>query len=121
MVAVAPIRALHPAVAGKEVAAHAQCVAVRLVLADELARLHGGHRHDQGPRRGVGAEVRVLLDAVVEAASHRRPVADARKLSVNRKNANFSFLSVLCRWHCHSAAVQSLNSAEVFFFIILFL
>ena len=62
---------------------------MRLVLADELARLHGGHRHDQGPRRGVGAEVRVLLDAVVEAASGLGPIADSGKLSVTKNEVGF--------------------------------
>ena len=46
MVAVAAVRALHPAVTGEEVAAHAERVAVRRVLADELARLHRRHGHD---------------------------------------------------------------------------
>ncbi len=88
MVAVAAVRALHPAVAGEEVAAHAERVAVRRVLADELARLHRRHGHDQGRagyRRVRADEVRAGLVAVVETASHFTPVADAWEFPKNGK------------------------------------
>ena len=43
MVAGAALWAPHPAVAGKEVAAHAEGEAVGLVLAEELAGVHRGY------------------------------------------------------------------------------
>ncbi len=93
VVAVAAVGALHPAVAGEEVAAHTQRVAVGLVLADELARLNRRHGNDEG-RDGrvrtetrvrddiqIRDEIRVELVTIVQAAGHVRPVADSGKFS----------------------------------------
>lgn len=83
VVAIAAVGALHSAVAGKEVAAHAERVAVRRVLADELTRLHCRHGYDQGWATGcrrVRAEVvRSGLVTVVEAACYLGPVGNAWK------------------------------------------
>ena len=46
VVAITSIRALHSAVASKKVTTHAQCIAVCLVLANELARLDHRDGHD---------------------------------------------------------------------------
>ena len=89
VVAIAAVWTLHSAVAGKEVTAHAQRVAVRLVLANELARLHCRDGHDEGPGGRVRDEYRVDLEAVVEAASGLGPIADSGKLSVTKNEVGF--------------------------------
>ena len=85
MVAVASLGTLHPAIAGKEVAAHAQSKAVGLILANELARLDRVQGQDQagGLERLTGvvqAGTRLdemLLRTVVQGAGQTLPVRDS--------------------------------------------
>ena len=86
MVAVAALRALHAAVAGEEVAAHAEGEAVRRVGAEELGELHLRQRQYEVPAarraripRGRGGR-RPGVGAVVQAAGEVVPVRDAWEL-----------------------------------------
>ena len=83
VVAVAALGTLHAAVAGEELAAHAESEAVLLVLADELGRLHHGQGQQELVQAGIGGQTlqgrRVRSGrgvAVIQATSDVLPVRD---------------------------------------------